>query len=277
MQVLVHYCAVERKRLVDLLNAAAYTPRLNVFQKLMSKLIAEVPGASNFITHAKPEHWANSVFPGPRWGIMTSNVAESFNSWILEARHLSIPQMVDHIRLQIMQMMHSRRIRGRGIQTHLCPDPEKVLQRNAEEGRKLSVFTSSIMIYDVKDTKYSCKVDLQECTCSCGEWKIFRMPCKHACACIEKAGRSLYQFTDICFQAEMYRAAYEECINPIPDIEMSHCSSDEVHILPPITKTRPGRPRKKRRASQMDSSRTMKCGRCEKEGHNRRTCNETVE
>ena len=59
VQVLAHYRAVERKRLVDLLNAAAYTPRLNIFQKLMSKLVAEVPSASNFTIHSKPEHWIN--------------------------------------------------------------------------------------------------------------------------------------------------------------------------------------------------------------------------
>ncbi|XP_038983330.1 uncharacterized protein LOC120103888 isoform X2 [Phoenix dactylifera] len=101
-QVLVHYRAADRKRLLDLVNAVAYTPRLNVFQKLIGKLTSEAPGASTFLLHANPEHWANAIFPGPRWGTMTSNVAECFNSWILEARHLPIPHMVDHIRLQIM-------------------------------------------------------------------------------------------------------------------------------------------------------------------------------
>ncbi|XP_038972954.1 uncharacterized protein LOC120105004 [Phoenix dactylifera] len=275
-QVLVHYRAADRKRLLDLVNAVAYTPRLNVFQKLIGKLTSEAPGASTFLLHANPEHWANAIFSGPRWGTMTSNVAECFNSWILEARHLPIPQMVDHIRLQIMQMMHERRNQGYSIQTHLCPDAEKVLHKNAEDGRRLSMFTSNIMIYDVKDTNYSCKVDLQNCSCSCGEWRIFGMPCKHACACIEKAGRSLYQFTDIWFQAELYRTTYAEAINPIPDIEEPHSASEEIHILPPMKKTRTGRPKKKRRPSQVELVRDMRCGRCGKLGHNRRTCNEVI-
>ncbi|XP_038984441.1 uncharacterized protein LOC103708840 [Phoenix dactylifera] len=256
-QVLVHYRAAERKRLIDLLNAAAYTPRLTVFRKLIAKLTSEAPGATTFLLHAKPEHWANAVFPGPRWGIMTSNVAESFNSWILEARHLPVPQMVDHIRIQIMQMMHERRNRGYSIQSQLCPDAEKVLHKNAEDGRRLAVFMSNIMIYDVKDTNYSCKVDLQMCSCSRGEWRIFCMPCKHACACIEKAGRSLYQFTDNCFQAELYRVTYAEAISPIPDMEKPQSASEEIHILPPIRKTRPGRPKKKKRPSQVESVREI--------------------
>ena len=103
------------------------------------------------------------------------------------------------------------------------------------------------------------------------------MPCKHACVCIEKVGKSLYHFTDNYFQTEIYRAAYTESINLIFDIELSQSTLNEVHILPPITKTHPGRSRKKRRASQMDSSRNIKYGRCGKEGHNRRTYNEAIE
>ncbi|XP_038972178.1 uncharacterized protein LOC120104689 [Phoenix dactylifera] len=209
-QALVYYRTSERKRLLDLLKVAAYTSRLNVFHKLINKLTLEAPGSRTFLLHANPKHWANAVFPGPRWGIMTFNMVECFNSWIMEAQHLPVPQMVDHIRLQIMTLMHERGNRSYNIQTHLCPVPEKVLHRNAEDGRRLSVFTSNIMIYDVKDTNYSCKVDLQNSNCSCGEWRIFRMPYKYACARIEKAGRSLYHFTDNCFQTKLYRATYAE-------------------------------------------------------------------
>ena len=121
------------------------------------------------------------------------------------------------------------------------------------------------MIYNIKDTKYSCKIDLRECTYSYGEWKIFQMPYKHICVCIEKASRSLYHFTDNYFHAEIYRAIYTKFINSIFDIKLSQSTSDEIHILPSILKTYLGRPRKKRRASQMDSSRNNSCGQCGKE------------
>ena len=56
IQVLIHYRVAKRKRLVDLLNATAYTLRMNIFQKLISKLIVEASTSSNFIMHTKLEH-----------------------------------------------------------------------------------------------------------------------------------------------------------------------------------------------------------------------------
>lgn len=43
-------------------------------------------------------HWSNYMFKGERWGEIYSNVAESFNAWIKEARHLSVSNMVNSIR-----------------------------------------------------------------------------------------------------------------------------------------------------------------------------------
>ena len=37
------------------------------------------------LEHAPPEQWAESHFYGNRYGHLTSNIAESINSWLLEA------------------------------------------------------------------------------------------------------------------------------------------------------------------------------------------------
>ncbi|XP_039117893.1 uncharacterized protein LOC120253679 [Dioscorea cayenensis subsp. rotundata] len=48
-------------------------------------------------------HWCNYLFKGPRWGEMYSNVAESFNAWVKDARHLPVSNMVDSIRYKILE------------------------------------------------------------------------------------------------------------------------------------------------------------------------------
>ncbi|KAK9261667.1 hypothetical protein V1519DRAFT_444733, partial [Lipomyces tetrasporus] len=55
-----------------------------------------------------PSIGRTSYFPGNRLGNRTSNVAESFNSWILEARSLPVHAMVERIRLQLMLLRTER-------------------------------------------------------------------------------------------------------------------------------------------------------------------------
>ena len=47
-------------------------------------------------------HWATVYFPGHRYGHLTSNIAESLNSWLLQARDLPIDRMCEAIRVELM-------------------------------------------------------------------------------------------------------------------------------------------------------------------------------
>ncbi|KAK9389162.1 hypothetical protein V1515DRAFT_578243 [Lipomyces mesembrius] len=55
-----------------------------------------------------PEHWADCYFEENRLGHRTSNVAESLNSWILEARSLPVQAMMDNIRIKMMMLRAER-------------------------------------------------------------------------------------------------------------------------------------------------------------------------
>lgn len=52
---------------------------------------------------ALAKYWADRYFPGCRYGHLTSNIAESLNSWILEARDMPILGMFEKIHHQLMQ------------------------------------------------------------------------------------------------------------------------------------------------------------------------------
>ena len=52
---------------------------------------------------APAKYWADLYFPGCRYGHLTSNIAESLNSWILEARDMPIHGMFEKIRHQLMK------------------------------------------------------------------------------------------------------------------------------------------------------------------------------
>lgn len=60
-------------------------------------------------TNADPKHWAELYFEGYRYGHLTSNIAESLNSWLLPAREQPILAMLEAIRHQLMSWFATRR------------------------------------------------------------------------------------------------------------------------------------------------------------------------
>ena len=54
------------------------------------------------LEHADPKHWAELLFNGERYGHLTSNIAESLNSWLLNARELPILPLFELLRHQLM-------------------------------------------------------------------------------------------------------------------------------------------------------------------------------
>ncbi|KAL7166916.1 hypothetical protein ACSBR2_037557 [Camellia fascicularis] len=77
--------------LIAKLSECAYAPTEASFQHHLTKLKGSGRfGINNFLEDMPPNHWANAYFRDKRYGEMTSNVAESFNKWILDARNYPI-------------------------------------------------------------------------------------------------------------------------------------------------------------------------------------------
>ena len=158
----------------------------------------------------------------------------------------------------------------------LCLKQEKKLAINYMASRRLKVERSSGWSFEVIESDKSYAVDLHSRTCTCRAWQIDRMPCKHACACIEAKSLSLYDFTDQYYRVEMYKQTYQAVINPIPTFEMDMLPVDDDGVInAPDVRSQPGRRRTQRVPSQVDI-RLKKCKRCGQRGHNRRTCKEAL-
>ena len=189
---------------------------------------------------------------------------------------MPVVAMVDHIRKQIMVMMHDRREQSYKLIGELCPKQEKKLATNYMASRTLKVDKSSGWSFEVVDNDRTYAVDLQSWTCSCRAWQVDRMPCKHACACIESKSLSVYDFTDQYYRIEMYQQTYKAVLNPIPTFDMHTFGIEEELIInAPDVRSQPGRRRTQRFPSQVEV-RVIKCKQCGKSGHNRRTCKEAT-
>ncbi|XP_039114636.1 uncharacterized protein LOC120249979 [Dioscorea cayenensis subsp. rotundata] len=220
-------------------------------------------------------HWANYMFKGDRWGEMYSNVSESFNAWIKEARHLPVTNMVDSIRFKLMGMLCHRREQSQRWERRICPVIHRKIEELVEESRNLLVGRSDGDHFEVVDQKNYC-ISLNARTCSCRRWQVYGIPCKHACAAILQTDTNIHRYIVDYFTVDSYRQAYAEAIFPVPDNDKPDDINRELLVRPPITKKPVGRLRRKRLGSQPSSVHELRCSRCHDAGHNSRSCNVSI-
>ncbi|XP_020256318.1 uncharacterized protein LOC109833165 [Asparagus officinalis] len=209
------------------------------------------------------------------YGWLTSNLAESFNAWIKEARYLPITQTLDNIRKKMMRMSFERREASHKWTTTFVPTVEEHLIQINEQSHCLFVIPSTTGRYEVYDFP-TVEVDLNEHTCTCREWQVVGLPCKHAATAIRQNNDILYSYISHYFSVETYRKCYSFPIYPIPDDDKPHVDDENMVIRPPTTSILRGRPRTKRIPSGLNPHKELKCSRCQQYGHNRRTCRQPI-
>ena len=119
------------------------------------------------LQHADPKHWAELYFVGKRYGHLTSNIAESLNSWILEAREMPILAMLERIREQLMTWFSNRRQLEANTQGILVSKIATKLQTLVNtRARKYRYMQATESLYEVKskETLHDYIVNLEDRT-----------------------------------------------------------------------------------------------------------------
>ena len=197
-------------RLALLFRKSAHKFKLEVFQENYDVLCQASKCAKKFVDAFEPQHWANALFEGQHYSNMNSNIVESFNAWIIEARHLAFTELIDHIRIQIMEMMSKIKIESSTWDSYLCLKVEEQLQTNICDCRGMKCSISTPFTIVEFHNRLSCTVNLETFYCSCKEWKVKRLPCKHACVAIQFVGKNIHDFCSPYFTSAIYWLAYEK-------------------------------------------------------------------
>jgi hypothetical protein len=114
-------------------------------------------------------------------------------------------------------------------------------------------------------------------TCSCREWEVSGIPCKHAIAFVTSIrNENLEDHVDLYYSVEKFRTAYEGIIPAVPDKSMWPKSDDGFFIHPPLLKTTAGRRKQSRYKGCFEGGRGNKgrhqCPICHGYGHHWYTC-----
>lgn len=270
----------EVKRLiVEDFYAAAYAPKPENFQRCVESIKSISLEAYNWILQSEPQNWANAFFEGARYNHMTSNFGEMFYSWVSEAHELPITQMVDLIRVKIMELIYTRRADSDQWLTRLTPSMEEKLEKDGHKAHTLQVLLSAGNTFEVRGDSIEV-VDVDHWDCTCKGWQLTGLPCSHAIAVLECLVRSPYDFCSRYFTTESYRLTYSESVHPVPQVDLpiqKRSLQASVTVTPPPTRRPPGRPTSKRYGSPEVMKRQLQCSRCKGLGHNKSTCKELLQ
>ncbi|KAJ9671317.1 hypothetical protein PVL29_025151 [Vitis rotundifolia] len=275
----------KKKIALKLLNDIAYARTADKYEATLGKMRLLKEELYDWVVSTGPEHWANSLFPGRRWDKIFTSQVESFNRFVQEERDLPVIGFITSHRLKLSELLLRKQSEVAKWETPVGGKIEMKIKENQNLAVGLNHHTISPTNMEVYENGETFAVALDMKSCSCREWEMTGIPCRHACCAVTAANTNIYDYVEKCYMKETQEQIYASNMPSVPIHDMPTLS--ELHgndpnslvgsmsiLHPPPDKRPPGRPRKKEIDSQLQDKRKLHCSRCHKAGHNRSTCKE---
>ncbi|KAL5567871.1 hypothetical protein UlMin_024446 [Ulmus minor] len=112
----------------------AYT--LSTFNSKFKEMERRFPSVARYLKEIVGfELWAQAHFPGKRYNIMTSNIAESLNSMFKKAREFHVVALLDAIQAKMSSWFNDWRKIAAGIKSPLTPLMEEKVRERWNEAK----------------------------------------------------------------------------------------------------------------------------------------------
>ncbi|XP_052299813.1 uncharacterized protein LOC127903144 [Citrus sinensis] len=226
-------------------------------------------------------NWARSEFEGRRYSILTTNIAENVNSLLREPRKFPITHLVDHFRKTLQQWFYDRKITAESMSTRLTTWADEIVSDRRTLAERMTVrpvaqYRFHVLGGGIKEGI----VDIREKTCSCRVFQLDQLVCAHAiAACITVC----VDYISLCFEfytQESLVTAYAQPVDPVGDMAYWEVPEEirAMKVNPPIEAPLLGRRPELRIPSVGEDvdRRTIRCGRCNEVGHNRKKCKNPI-
>ncbi|XP_010474145.1 PREDICTED: uncharacterized protein LOC104753615 [Camelina sativa] len=184
-----------------------------------------------------------------RYNLMSSNVAECLNPALAKAFEFPIVSMIEIIQMMLMRWFYIRRQKANNTISPVTPEVEKKLMEHLSQSAGLPVSPSSQVIYQVNTREgVNFTVDLEQKTCTCKVFDTLGIPCCHALAAAKVCGLPVVALVDDEYMTSDWINTYNCNVMPVPDANDSYTAEEtsDTDMLPPESKTGPGRHKKRR-------------------------------
>ncbi|KAL5804586.1 hypothetical protein ACOSQ3_031386 [Xanthoceras sorbifolium] len=108
-----------RKDIMELYAKAAYLYQVHSCNTSLTQIQNSHLSLFNMLVEAGVDRWARAYFPGQRYQMMTTNIAEALNNCIKRARRLPIIAALEFLRDMFQRWFYDQRERAVKNQTYL--------------------------------------------------------------------------------------------------------------------------------------------------------------
>jgi hypothetical protein len=264
--------------------ARAYRPEVYEHHKLN---IVGIDGVAAWLEQWHSLLWYRSGFNSDiKCDYITNNIAEVFNNWIKDYKDLPICELVDKIRVIIMELFFRRRWIGERLYEKILPSIINILRARTRGFGHLSLIKGDHYCAEVQDNnnvlaKHIVKGDIKYC--SCLEWQHTGNPCQHALVIIiaqQLRDVGMEHFVDDYFSVKKFKKAYARRVEQLGDRSFWPKVQIAADVGAPIGKRPVGRQRKNRikgcleggSGKKPEKAKKMICGKfkclnCDELGH----------
>ncbi|XP_070046325.1 uncharacterized protein [Nicotiana tomentosiformis] len=174
------------------------------FDLYMSEIPKVYKKTFDYLIEEPPERWARSCCPRRKYDMLTTNIVESMNSVLLEARELPILRMMDFIQVKLQRWFYERRNEGEGtfMMFHVGFSTLKAFPVDSWRSRD-------------EEEGYTFLLDLNKRTCYCFQFQFDELPSIHAIVAIEKRNIKKFNFCSDCYLKESWLKIYERQRHPV--------------------------------------------------------------
>lgn len=204
----------------------------------------------------------------------------------IEARYKPILELLDDIRLKVMERLHVKRDLMMNNDCRICPQIIKKLNFSIKATKFCKSTWTGADECEVKDIDGGqWVVNMVQRTCSCRRWELRGYPCSHGCTALFSIDDKPEDKIHECYSRSVYMKTYENMLKPMKG-PLYWPKTGLPDILPPKARRMPGRPKKNKRMEQGEPGAgvklgekgiRMKCIQCLMYGHNKSGCKTSKE
>ncbi|XVE62979.1 hypothetical protein DITRI_Ditri06bG0162900 [Diplodiscus trichospermus] len=232
-----------------------------------------------------PQYWCRAYFSSRCKSYMVdNNFTETFNAWVLAARHKPIISMLEDIRTQAMNKIKDNKAACKRWFNDFSPASMKLFQDNKDQACGYKVIFDGDIGYKICEKggdKYTVFLDKQLCTCRV--WELTGIPCPHGICALYHSKKDHQSYISKFYHKSSYLAAYTFPLLPVPDKKFMRVEEFQP-IEPPPLLGMAEKPKKKRSRATNEANvqpqgiklsrkgQQQSCGICHEQGHNRTRC-----